>query len=40
MQNISGTKNEAYSYYDTLQKQIVRKDQLGLIPVLSYRWEF
>lgn len=40
IQNISATKNEAYSYYDTFQKQIVRKDQLGLIPVLSYRWEF
>jgi len=40
MQNVSGTKNEAYSYYDTYKKQIVRKDQLGLIPVLSYRWEF
>jgi len=40
IQNISATKNEAYSYYDRFQKQIVRKDQLGLIPVLSYRWEF
>jgi len=40
MQNVSGTKNEAYSYFDTFQKQVVRKDQLGLIPVLSYRWEF
>lgn len=40
IQNISATKNEAYSYYDRFQKQVVRKDQLGLIPVLSYRWEF
>ena len=40
IQNISATKNEAYSYYDSFQKQIVRKNQLGLIPVLSYRWEF
>ncbi|MCE7042385.1 TonB-dependent receptor [Dyadobacter sp. CY312] len=40
IQNISGTKNEAYSYYDTLQKRVVRQYQLGLIPVLSYRWEF
>jgi hypothetical protein len=40
LQNVSGTKNEAYSYYDTYQKQVVRQYQLGLIPVLSYRWEF
>jgi hypothetical protein len=40
LQNVSGTKNEAYSYYDTFQKKIVRQNQLGLIPVLSYRWEF
>lgn len=40
LQNVSGTKNEAYSYYDTYQKQIVRQYQMGLIPVLSYRWEF
>ena len=40
IQNVSGTKNEAYSYYDTFQKKVVRQYQLGLIPVLSYRWEF
>mgnify|MGYP002347000247 CR=1 FL=1 len=40
IQNISGTKNEAYSYFDTFQKKVVRQHQLGLIPVLSYRWEF
>ena len=40
IQNISGTKNEAYSYYDTFQSRVVRQYQLGLIPVLSYRWEF
>ncbi|REA63026.1 TonB-dependent receptor [Dyadobacter luteus] len=40
LQNISGTKNEAYSYYDTFKKKVVAQYQLGLIPVLSYRWEF
>ncbi|MPR36903.1 TonB-dependent receptor [Salmonirosea aquatica] len=40
IQNISGTQNEAYSYYDILQRQLVKKYQLGLIPILSYRWEF
>jgi hypothetical protein len=40
IQNVSATKNDAFSYYDTFQKKIVRQHQLGLIPVLSYRWEF
>ncbi|TDE18135.1 TonB-dependent receptor [Dyadobacter psychrotolerans] len=40
IQNISGTKNDAYSYYDTYQKKVVRQNQLGMIPVVSYRWEF
>jgi len=40
LQNVSGTKNEAFSYYDAFQQKILRQRQLGLIPVLSYRWEF
>ncbi|GAA4436602.1 carboxypeptidase regulatory-like domain-containing protein [Ravibacter arvi] len=40
IQNVSNTKNEAFSYYDTYQKKVVVRDQLGLIPVLSYRVEF
>jgi hypothetical protein len=40
IQNVSGTQNEAYSYYDILQRQLVKQYQLGLIPILSYRWEF
>ncbi len=40
IQNVSGTQNKAYSYYDLLQRQLVKKYQLGLIPILSYRWEF
>lgn len=40
LQNVLGTKNDAYRYFDTYQKQIVLQNQLGLIPVLSYRWEF
>jgi hypothetical protein len=40
LQNVSGTKNAAFSYYDAFQQKIVRQKQLGLIPVLSYRWEF
>jgi hypothetical protein len=40
LQNVSGTKNQAFKYYDTLKKDVVTQNQLGLIPVLSYRWEF
>lgn len=40
LQNVSGTKNEAYRYFDKRKNDIVTQYQLGLIPVLSYRWEF
>lgn len=40
LQNVSGTKNEGYHYYDTYQKKVRVQNQLGLIPVISYRWEF
>ncbi|GAB2774192.1 carboxypeptidase-like regulatory domain-containing protein [Rhabdobacter roseus] len=40
LQNVSNTQNEAFSYYDTYQRRVVPTYQLGLIPVLSYRWEF
>ena len=40
IQNLSNTENEAYSYYDALQQKVLKKYQLGLIPVVSYRVEF
>ena len=40
IQNVASYKNTSYSYYDILQQKIVRQYQLGLIPILSYRWEF
>ncbi|WP_428659151.1 TonB-dependent receptor [Runella sp.] len=40
IQNLSGTKNEAYSYYDVLQRQVVQQFQLGMVPVVNYRVEF
>lgn len=40
IQNVAGYQNTSYSYYDILQQKIVRQYQLGLIPILSYRWEF
>jgi hypothetical protein len=40
LQNVSGTKNEAYRYFDKRQNRVEQQYQLGLIPVLSYRIEF
>ncbi|MFN4145927.1 MAG: carboxypeptidase-like regulatory domain-containing protein [Runella sp.] len=40
IQNVTNTQNEAYSYYDILQRQVVKQYQLGIIPVLNYRVEF
>jgi hypothetical protein len=40
IQNATNNQNSAYSYYDAVQKQILRKQQLGIIPILSYRVEF
>lgn len=40
VQNVTNTQNEAYSYYDILQRQIVQQFQLGMIPVINYRVEF
>lgn len=40
LQNVSGTKNEAFRYFDKRKDDVVTQYQLGLIPVLSYRWEF
>ncbi len=40
IQNVAGIENDAFSYYDFFQKKIVLQKQLGMIPVLSYRWEF
>jgi hypothetical protein len=40
IQNVAGYQNTSYSYFDILQNKIIRQYQLGLIPILSYRWEF
>lgn len=40
LQNVSSTKNEAFRYYDTVERKVVVQKQLGLIPVISWRWEF
>ncbi len=40
IQNLTSTQNEAYSYYDVLQRKIVQQFQLGIVPVVNYRVEF
>lgn len=40
LMNVTGAKNRAYSYYDAVQRKVVEKFQLGLLPILNYRWEF
>ena len=40
IQNVAGIQNEAYSYYDVFQAQIVKQYQLGMVPVINYRVEF
>lgn len=40
IQNLTNRENAAYNYYDTYLNQVVLKKQLGLIPMINYRWEF
>ena len=40
LQNITGTKNEAYQYFDQVQQKVVTRKQLGFIPLIAYRVEF
>lgn len=40
IQNATNAQNTAFSYYDIQKQAIVRKNQLGIIPLLSWRAEF
>lgn len=40
LQNASNQQNESGAYYDTYLKKVVKRYQLGLIPLLSYRVDF
>ncbi|MEO1259153.1 MAG: TonB-dependent receptor [Bacteroidota bacterium] len=40
IQNLFGRKNEAFQFYDQVEQQVVTREQLGFIPLLSYRVEF
>lgn len=38
--NATNAQNAAYSTYDALLGRVVPRYQLGLLPLLNYRWEF
>lgn len=40
IQNASNAQNVAFSYYDVQKQAVVIKNQLGIIPLLSWRVEF
>ncbi len=40
IQNVTSRKNPQYNYYDSVQGKVLTKEQLGLIPILSWRVEF
>ncbi|GAB3902651.1 carboxypeptidase-like regulatory domain-containing protein [Larkinella knui] len=40
LQNLTNAQNAFYSYFDAFQGKVIQKYQLGLIPVINYRWEF
>ncbi len=40
IQNLTNRENVAYNYFDTYLMKMVQKKQLGLVPMLNYRWEF
>ncbi len=40
IQNLTNRENVAYNYFDTYHMKVMQKKQLGLVPMLNYRWEF
>lgn len=40
IQNLTNRANPAYNYFDTYLMKVVQKKQLGMVPMLNYRWEF
>ncbi|MEN0003852.1 MAG: TonB-dependent receptor [Bacteroidota bacterium] len=40
VQNLTNQENVAFSYFDTRQNKVLLQEQLGIIPVLSYKIEF
>lgn len=40
IQNATNQENPAFRYFDSYTGTVVQKNQLGIIPILSYRWTF
>ena len=40
IQNFANYQNVAYQYFDAFKNEILTKYQLGMIPMINYRWEF
>ena len=40
IQNVIGNTNDGDLYFDVVQEEVVRRAQLGIIPVISYRLEW
>jgi hypothetical protein len=40
IQNLTNRENESFAYYDTFLGEVVRRNQLGLLPILNYRLQF
>ncbi len=40
IQNLTNRKNTAFYDFDEVQQKVIRREQLGLIPILTYRVEF
>jgi hypothetical protein len=40
LQNLTGRENVGYNYFDIFTGKVEQKKQLGLVPMLNYRWEF
>lgn len=40
VQNVLNQKNEAFRFYDSFLNRVVRREQLGLLPIINYRIQF
>lgn len=40
IQNATNQENPAFRYFDSYTGTVVQRNQLGIIPILSYRWTF
>jgi hypothetical protein len=40
IQNVANYQNTSFNYYDAFQNKVITKYQLGMVPMLNYRWEF